>query len=101
MKSINIPNEKMQEAYYHSKTKCSWLKKHFISFVLFFGFALVVFLPGIVKSQVPIYLNPSYSFRERATDLVSRMTIEEKQSQLGNTMSPIPRLSVKKYDVWG
>ena len=61
----------------------------------------MVFLPATVKAQVPIYLNPSYSFRERAADLVSRMTIEEKQSQLGNTMPPIPRLGVRKYDVWG
>jgi beta-glucosidase len=49
----------------------------------------------------PIYLNTSYSFKERAADLVSRMTLEEKQSQLGNTMPPIPRLGINKYDVWG
>ncbi len=49
----------------------------------------------------PIYLNTAYSFRERAADLVSRMTLEEKQSQLGNTMPAIPRLGVNKYDVWG
>jgi len=101
MKRTNIANENMQEAYRQSKTKCSWLKKHSIAFVILFEFALVGFLPGTVNAQVPIYLNPSYSFRERATDLVSRMTIEEKQSQLGNTMPPIPRLGIKKYDVWG
>jgi len=101
MKRTNILNQNMQEAYCQSKPECSWLKKQFVAFVIFFGFALVVFLPGTVKAQVPIYLNPSYSFRERATDLVSRMAIEEKQSQLGNTMPPIPRLGVKKYDVWG
>lgn len=101
MKRTNISNENMQEAYCYSKPKCSWLKKHSIAFVILFGFALAAFLPGTVKAQVPIYLNPSYSFRERATDLVSRMTIEEKQSQLGNTMPPIPRLGVRKYDVWG
>lgn len=101
MKRTSIANENMQEAYCQSKPKCFWLKKHFIAFVILFGFALVAFLPGTVNAQVPIYLNPSYSFRERAIDLVSRMTIEEKQSQLGNTMPPIPRLSIKKYDVWG
>lgn len=52
-------------------------------------------------AQKPIYLNTAYSFKERAADLVSRMTLEEKQSQLGNTMAPIPRLGVNKYDVWG
>ena len=49
----------------------------------------------------PIYLNTAYSFKERAADLISRMTPEEKQSQLGNTMPPIPRLGINKYDVWG
>ena len=51
--------------------------------------------------KVPIYLNTAYSFKERAADLVSRMTPEEKQSQLGNTMLPIPRLGVNGYNVWG
>jgi beta-glucosidase-like glycosyl hydrolase len=91
----------MLESSRHSKTNCFWQKKHSIASVIFLGFFLLAFLTGTVKAQVPIYLNPSYSFRERATDLVSRMTIEEKQSQLGNTMPPIPRLGVKKYDVWG
>jgi beta-glucosidase len=57
--------------------------------------------PKPLISKVPIYLNTSYSFKERAADLVSRMTPEEKQSQLGNTMPPIPRLGVNHYDVWG
>jgi len=53
------------------------------------------------SEKKPIYLNTAFSFRERAADLVSRMTLEEKQSQLGNTMPPIPRLGINKYDVWG
>ena len=61
----------------------------------------MAFLPGGQMAKTPIYLNTSYSFKERAVDLVSRMTLEEKQSQLGNTMPPIPRLGVNKYDVWG
>ena len=56
---------------------------------------------GEQVSKKPIYLNTAYSFQERAADLVSRMTPEEKQSQLGNTMPPIPQLGVNFYDVWG
>lgn len=52
-------------------------------------------------SQVPVYLDTSYSFEERAADLVSRFTIEEKQSLLGNTMAAVPRLGVNTYYVWG
>lgn len=48
----------------------------------------------------PIYLDTAYSFEERAADLVSRLTPEEKQSLLGNNMAAIPRLGVKGYNVW-
>ena len=33
-------------------------------------------------AATPIYLDPSYSFQERAADLVSRMTLAEKASQV-------------------
>lgn len=52
-------------------------------------------------TDIPIYLNTAYSFDERAADLVSRMTLEEKQSQLGNVMPAIPRLGVNAYNLWG
>jgi beta-glucosidase-like glycosyl hydrolase len=69
---------------------------------IFLGFiAITAFLPSSEKARLPIYLNTAYSFRERAADLISRMTPEEKQSQLGNTMAPIPRLGVNHYDFWG
>ena len=51
-------------------------------------------------TSLPIYLNTAYSFEERAADLVSRLTLEEKQSLLGNNMAAIPRLGVKNYNVW-
>lgn len=63
--------------------------------------AIMAFVPYEQHSGKPIYLNTAYSFKERAADLVSRMTLEEKMSQLGNTMLAIPRLGVNKYDVWG
>jgi beta-glucosidase len=63
--------------------------------------AIMAFKPGSEKVKTPIYLNTAYSFKERAADLVSRMTLEEKQSQLGNTMPPIPRLGIQHYDFWG
>ena len=82
--------------------------KQFIRIVAFFLFLSGISYNGLFaqhtnigKSKSPIYLNTSYSFEERATDLVSRLTPEEKQTLLGNTMSPIPRLGINKYDVWG
>ncbi|MBG0857909.1 MAG: glycoside hydrolase family 3 C-terminal domain-containing protein [Bacteroidales bacterium] len=61
----------------------------------------MAFMPGSENTKKPIYLNTAYSFQERAADLVSRMTPEEKQSLLGNTMPAVPRLGINAYDVWG
>jgi beta-glucosidase-like glycosyl hydrolase len=72
-----------------------------LSFLVLCSFAIMAFMPQSEMAKKPIYLNTAYSFKERAADLVSRMTPEEKQSQLGNTMPPIPRLGVNHYDVWG
>jgi beta-glucosidase len=49
----------------------------------------------------PIYLNRSYSPAERAADLVSRMTLTEKASQMNSSQAPaIPRLGVQAYGWW-
>jgi beta-glucosidase len=72
-----------------------------ISLLFLCSLTIIAFMPVRASQKKSIYLNTSYSFKERAADLVSRMTLEEKQSQLGNTMPPIPRLGINKYDVWG
>lgn len=56
--------------------------------------------PVASVSKEPIYLNTAYSFEERSADLVSRLTLEEKESLLGNNMAAIPRLGIKSYNVW-
>ena len=50
--------------------------------------------------QEPIYLNPAYSFEERVNDLVGRMTVEEKVSQMGSVAPAIERLDVPQYNWW-
>jgi beta-glucosidase len=45
-------------------------------------------------------LNPELSPEERANDLVSRMTLEEKISQMMNAAPAIPRLEVPEYNWW-
>ena len=52
------------------------------------------------QESIPIYKNTSYSFEERAVDLVSRLTLEEKQALLGNNMAAVPRLGIKQYNIW-
>jgi len=48
----------------------------------------------------PAYLNPNLPAEQRAADLVKRMTLEEKASQLVNQARAIPRLGVPAYDWW-
>jgi beta-glucosidase len=46
------------------------------------------------------YMDPNLPPQERAADLVHRMTLEEKCSQLVNQARAIPRLGVPAYDWW-
>ncbi len=46
------------------------------------------------------YMNPQLSPEERATDLVHRMTLAEKASQMQNNSAPVPRLEVPAYQWW-
>ncbi|HUQ12108.1 MAG TPA: glycoside hydrolase family 3 C-terminal domain-containing protein [Steroidobacteraceae bacterium] len=48
----------------------------------------------------PVYKDLGRSFEERAADLVSRMTLEEKVAQLQNDAPAIPRLDVPAYEWW-
>jgi beta-glucosidase len=52
------------------------------------------------QGQQPAYLNTSLTPEQRAADLVHRMTLEEKASQLVNQARAIPRLNVPAYDWW-
>lgn len=46
------------------------------------------------------FMDTSLSFEERAADLVSRLTLDEKVNQLGRNTSAVPRLGLAKYDYW-
>jgi beta-glucosidase len=50
--------------------------------------------------QKPAYLNPDLPAPQRAEDLVRRMTVEEKVTQLVNQSRAIPRLNIPDYDWW-
>lgn len=53
------------------------------------------------KPATPIYLNRAYSPVERATDLVARMTLAEKASEMNSSRAPaIPRLGVAEWGWW-
>jgi beta-glucosidase len=52
------------------------------------------------QAQTPDYKNTSLSFETRAKDLVKRMTLEEKVSQMMNKSVAIDRLDVPAYNWW-
>jgi len=50
--------------------------------------------------QGPPYLDPTLPVEVRVDDLLARMTLEEKASQLVNQSRAIPRLNIPEYDWW-
>jgi beta-glucosidase len=70
-------------------------------------FRLVIAVLGLTSSvsfarepnNAP-YLDPSLSPQQRAADLVSRMTLEEKVLQMQSTSPAIARLGVPAYNWW-
>ncbi|WP_231121372.1 glycoside hydrolase family 3 C-terminal domain-containing protein [Motilibacter peucedani] len=57
--------------------------------------------PSSSASETPIYLDRSYSPVERAADLVSRMTLAEKASEMNSSRAPaIPRLGIAEWGWW-
>jgi beta-glucosidase len=69
--------------------------KHFVAAL----FACVFGLSG-QSSDRPAYLNPDLAAEQRAADLVSRMTLDEKVLQMQNSAPAIARLNIPAYDWW-
>ncbi len=59
-----------------------------------FSFAI-----SIWAEQFP-YQNPKLSSEERAKDLISRLTLEEKATLMCDQSYPIPRLGIKRFNWW-
>jgi beta-glucosidase len=69
-----------------------------------FGVFILVLAGNLLAQDVPPkdakYLDPNQPIEVRVDDLISRMTLEEKASQLVNQARAIPRLQVPQYDWW-
>lgn len=61
---------------------------------------LAIQLTAQEKQKEFLFQNPDLSFEKRVDDLVSRLTLEEKVSQMLNSSSAIPRLDIPAYDWW-
>jgi beta-glucosidase len=66
-----------------------------------FAVVALLCLNWTIQAQQKLpYLNTRLPSDQRATDLVHRLTLEEKASQLTNYSRAIPRLNIPSYDWW-
>ncbi len=59
----------------------------------------IFFIDGTMAQQYP-FQNPELSFEERAKDLISRLTLEEKTALMCDQSDAIPRLGIRKFNWW-
>ncbi|MBN2355769.1 hypothetical protein JXO59_06625, partial [candidate division KSB1 bacterium] len=69
------------------------------------GILIVFFCMPLVScfaqnAAIPSFLNPNLPISQRVQDLIGRMTLDEKISQMQHTAAAIPRLSIPQYNWW-
>jgi len=72
----------------------------FFVFLSFFARPAVSQQKTDTSTSPPLYLDPKAPVDRRVDDLVSRMTLDEKASQLVHKAAAIPRLQVPAYNWW-
>jgi beta-glucosidase len=78
--------------------------RHRLSFICA-SLLLLCFLPAVPQTStngqtsLP-YKDPSLPIEKRVDDLVARMTLGEKVSQMINAAAPVERLGIPAYDWW-
>ena len=65
----------------------------------FLFFFMMMIASTLFAQQYP-YQNPNLSFEERAKDLLSRLTIEEKATLMCDQSDAIPRFGIRKFNWW-
>ena len=63
-------------------------------------FLFVLLLSAGVAAQPYPYQNPTLSADERASDLLSRLTLEQKASLMMDESAAIPELGIRRYGWW-
>ncbi|WP_179004548.1 xylan 1,4-beta-xylosidase [Winogradskyella forsetii] len=61
---------------------------------------LCLIIVGCSKGPEFPFQNPELSSKERAKDLISRLTLEEKATLMCDQSDAIPRLGIKKFNWW-
>lgn len=84
---------------FRSITGNKQIMNRFLTIRMRYGVCSALFLL-MAGCSVPAYLDTDLPFEKRAEDLVSRMTLEEKVSQMTNDSRAIERLGVPAYNWW-
>ena len=61
---------------------------------------LLICATTMMAQSVLPYLNPDLPIDQRVDDLIGRMTLQEKASQMVDAASDLPKLSIPKYGWW-
>ena len=77
-----------------------YLKRRIMPICVLGVLGLGVFSLSAQPPAKPIYLDPSFPLDRRVDDLLSRMTLAEKASQLTQQARAIPRLGIPAYNWW-
>ena len=80
-----------------TRSRTGLLTGFFLGFALVTGAAQEAVSPGPAGA---VYLDPTQPIEVRVDDLIRRMTLEEKATQLVNQARSIPELGVPNYDWW-
>ena len=72
------------------------MKKMFLLLVL----AVLLVLPTTAQTTTLPYQNPQLKAEQRADDLLSRLTLEEKVKLMMDTSPTIERLNIPQFQWW-
>jgi beta-glucosidase len=75
------------------------MKNHWVAQYLMVVLSIIL-ISSCEQEEVLPYRDTDLSFEERTEDLVSRMTLEEKVSQMVNGSPAIERLGIPEYNWW-
>jgi beta-glucosidase len=64
------------------------------------SYLLLIIVATFSCKTKEVYKDPSLPIEQRVNDLVSRMTLDEKISQMMNSAAAIDRLGIPSYDWW-
>ncbi len=68
--------------------------------LLWMSACLAPLAAGQTQTPLPAYKNPNLPIAQRVDDLVGRMTLKEKVSQMQDAAAAIPRLGIPDYQWW-